>query len=83
MSVRWQARQDLVHEVVLLARQQVPRRAIARAVRVSRNTVKKILEAHAEQREEGHVALAAPANRGRGFRGGPGRSRSQKSREKQ
>lgn len=63
MSARWQARQDLVHEVVLLARQKVPRRAIARAVRMSRNTVRKILEAHAEQREEGHVALAAPATR--------------------
>ena len=63
MSARWQTRPDLVHEVVLLARQKVPRRAIARAVRVSRNTVKKILEAHTEQREEGHAALAAPAPR--------------------
>ena len=63
MSDQWQTRQDLVHEVVLLARQKVPRRAIARAVRVSRNTVRKILKAHAEQREDGHVALAAPAPR--------------------
>jgi len=63
MSVRWQTRQDLAHEVVLLDRQKVARRAIARALGVSRNTVKKILEAHIEQREEGHAALAAPPPR--------------------
>lgn len=63
MSDKWQTRQDLVHEVVLLARQKVPRRAIARAVRASRNTVRKILEAHVEQREAGHVAVVAPPPR--------------------
>jgi transposase len=63
MSVRWQSRQDLVHEAVLLARQKATLRAIARALRVSRNTVKKILDAHAEQREEGHAALAPPPPR--------------------
>jgi len=63
MSARWQSREDLVHEVVLLARQKVRWRAIARAVGVSRNTVKKILEAHAKQREAGHAALPAPPPR--------------------
>ena len=63
MSVRWQTRERLVHEVVLLARQKVGQRAIARAVGVSRNTVKKILDVHIEQREQGHAALAAPPAR--------------------
>ena len=63
MSVRWQTREQLTHEVVLLARQKVSRRAIARALGVSRNTVKRILAAHSEQREEGHAALAAPPPR--------------------
>jgi transposase len=49
--------------VVLLARQKVSRRAIARALGVSRNTVRKLLAAHLEQRQEGHAALAAPAPR--------------------
>lgn len=63
MSTKWQSRQDLVHEAVLLARQKVSRRAISRALGVSRNTVKKILLSHVEQREEGHMAVAAPQPR--------------------
>lgn len=63
MSARWQTRQDLVHEIVLLNRQKVPQRAIARALRISRNTVRKVLRAHVEQREEGHLALTKPPPR--------------------
>jgi transposase len=63
MSVRRQTREQLTYEVVLLARQKVPWRAIARSLGVSRNTVKKIVEAHSEQRDAGHTALARPAPR--------------------
>ena len=39
----WSSREELAHQVVVLARQRMSRRAIARALGVSRNTVKKIL----------------------------------------
>ena len=57
MSAKWQSREELVLEVVTLSRQKVPRRAIARALGVSRNTVRKILEAHEEQRDDGQAAV--------------------------
>jgi len=63
MRVRWKTREQLAHEAVTLARQKVSRRAIARALRVSRNTIKKILDAHVEQREQGHAALTPPPPR--------------------
>jgi transposase len=63
MTGRWQTREQLTHEVVLLSRQKMSRRAIACALGVSRNTVKKILKAHAVQRQEGHAALAPPPPR--------------------
>lgn len=47
----------LVHEVVQLAREGMKRRAIARALRMSRNTVREILEDHAVARTEVHSAL--------------------------
>jgi transposase len=50
---RWNSREELVHQVVLLARQGVKFRAIARTLQVARNTVRSILAAQAE-------ALAAP-----------------------
>jgi transposase len=63
MSKGDKTREQLVHEVVLLAKQKVSRRAIARAVRVSRNTVKKILDDHSEQRQVEHAALVVPPAR--------------------
>ena len=63
MSVRSKTREQLTHEVVLLARQKVPWRAIARTLGVSRNTVKKIVQAHIDQREAGHTAITRPALR--------------------
>ena len=57
------SREELVHQIVTLSAQQVSRRAIARAVGVSRNTVKEVLEEHAEHREEAHSALPVPTTR--------------------
>ena len=59
----WQSREQLVHQVVTLARDGMSRRAIARAVGVSRNTVKGVLAAHGRARETEHVALAPTAVR--------------------
>ena len=61
----WRERsaQELTHDVVLLARQRLSRRAIARALGVSRNTVRRLLEAHAHQRSLPHQALPPKASR--------------------
>ena len=45
------------HDVVLLTRQGMSRRAIARALNMSRNTVRKILAAHGKARTKEHTAL--------------------------
>lgn len=60
---RWNSREELIQQVVLLDRQDTTRRAIARTLRVSRNTVSKILNAHRQARVEPHLALAAPPPR--------------------
>ncbi len=58
----WKTRPELEHQVVTLAGQGLARRAIARAMGVSRNTVRKILEAHVESRQAPQAALTpAPA----------------------
>jgi transposase len=59
----WTSRAELEHQVITLAKQDVARRAIARALGVSRNTVRKILIAHGVQRREVQTALAAPPAR--------------------
>ena len=51
------------HEVVTLHLQGVPRRAIARALALSRNTVRKVLEAHEAARQFEHSALIKPPER--------------------
>ena len=48
---------ETVHDVVLLARQGMSRRAIARALKVSRNTVKEVLTAHGLKRTKAHSVL--------------------------
>jgi transposase len=53
----WRSREELALQVALLAKQGEPRRAIARALGVSRNTVRILLAAHAESREAEHVAI--------------------------
>lgn len=54
-----------VHEVVLLAKSGMKRRAIARALHVSRNTVRRILTEQDERREAPHSALPAAPVRAR------------------
>jgi transposase len=60
---RWQTRDELVLRTVTLHRDGMSRRAIARTLGISRNTVKKILAGHAKAREQPHTALAEPPTR--------------------
>jgi transposase len=53
----WRSREELVHQIVTLARDGLSRRAITRAVGVSRNTVKAVLTAHKIGRTAEHAAL--------------------------
>ena len=46
MTSKWRNREELVLQITLLAKQRESRRAIARAVGVSRNTVRALLDAH-------------------------------------
>jgi transposase len=57
MTTHWRSREELIHQVVVLTTQGMSRRAITRALGVSRNTIKKILRAHARTRDTGHSAL--------------------------
>lgn len=59
----WSSREELNHQVVTLARAGLSRRAIGRRLRVSRNTVKKILAEHDIARTEEHTKLPAPKDR--------------------
>lgn len=52
--------EKLVHDVVRLANDGMKRRAIARALHVSRNTVRQILSEHGEVRAAVHSALPRP-----------------------
>lgn len=54
----WRSREQLVHQTVTLHADGMSRRAMARALGVSRNTVKKILHEHARAREQPHSVLA-------------------------
>jgi transposase len=63
MSALWRTREELAHHVALLAQQGVLRRAIARALGISRNTVRTLLAAHEAGREAEHAALASPPPR--------------------
>lgn len=57
MTAVWRNREELVHQIASLAKQGTSRRAIARALGVSRNTVRLVLAAHARGREVAHVAI--------------------------
>jgi transposase len=57
MTARWRTREELIHQVVILTTQGMSRRAITRALGVSRNTIRKILGAHGKARDTGHTAL--------------------------
>lgn len=57
MTGTWKNREELAHQIVTLARDKTPRRAIARALGISRNTVKSVLDEHAAKRSTEHSAL--------------------------
>lgn len=57
MTAKWRTREELAHHVVVLATQGTPQRAIARALGVSRNTVRALLDVHEARRETEHVAI--------------------------
>jgi transposase len=63
MTAAWRTREELVQHVVVLAKQGQTRRAIARALGVSRNTVRALLDAHEAGRETEHVAITARPSR--------------------
>lgn len=63
MTTRWRTREGLEHDVVTANTKKVSRRAIARSLGISRNTVRKILATHALQRVEGHSVLVPPPPR--------------------
>jgi transposase len=63
MTARWRTREELIHQVVVLTAQGMSRRAMTRALGVSRNTIRKILSAHAKARDTGHTALPPRAER--------------------
>lgn len=60
---RWHSREELIQQTVTLTRQGLSRRAVARALGVSRNTVKALLHAHGEARTQPHTALPTPKKR--------------------
>jgi transposase len=55
--VSWSSREELVHRVVTLSQAKMSQRAIARALGISRNTVRSILEAHEAGRDAKHSAV--------------------------
>jgi transposase len=52
--------ESILHDVVQLAKQGMTWRAIARALHISRNTVRQIMRGHAEARTREHCALVRP-----------------------
>lgn len=59
----WRNREELVHQAALLAKQGEPKRAIARALGVSRNTIRTLLAAHALGRATKQVAITPRPSR--------------------
>ncbi len=59
----WRNREELVHQAALLAKQGESRRAIARALGVSRNTIRTVLAAHALGRATEQVAITPRPSR--------------------
>lgn len=59
----WRNREELEHQVVTLDAQGTSRRVIARTCGISRNTVRRILKAHARRRKKEHSAIPEVAAR--------------------
>jgi transposase len=60
MTATWRTREELIVQLVTLHRQGLSRRAISRALGVSRNTVRVLCAAHITARETEHQALTKP-----------------------
>ena len=63
MTATWRSREELAHQAVMLAKQKVSARAIARALGVSRNTIKALLAVHEQKRQTQHSALPSRPRR--------------------
>lgn len=59
----WSNREELKHEVVTLRKQGMGKRAIARGLKISRNTVTELLLEHEAERDAPPCALVAPPAR--------------------
>ena len=59
----WRTREELLHAVVMMAKQGQSQRAIARALGVSRNTVRVLLDEHAHERVVEHSSVSPPPTR--------------------
>ena len=71
----WTTREELLHQMVTLHHQGLSRRAIARALSVSRNTVRKLLTEHGRARLAQHSAVDQPARVPRASKVDPFRAR--------
>ncbi len=65
MTATWNTREELVHQLVILCRQGLSRRALARSLGISRNTVKALLAAHQQARDAVKADPAPPRPRPR------------------
>jgi transposase len=63
MTATWRTREEMIHQLVTLHRQGLAHRAIARALGISRNTVKRLVLAHGVARETEHQAITPPPSR--------------------
>src|ERR1700682_4407479 len=59
----FQSREEREHQIVILSNSRMTVRAIARSLKVGRNTVRKILEKHQVARGKPHDALPAVPKR--------------------
>ena len=59
--VPWNSREAIEHQVVILSVQGMSKRAIARSLKISRNRVKRIIEAHEEKRLSQPGAIGSDA----------------------
>lgn len=63
MSPTWRTREQLANQIIMLSKQGVTRRAVARGLGVSRNTVRKILDGHDDARACAPLAVEPPPER--------------------
>ena len=57
MTATWRTREELAHQVALLAKQDTPIRAMARALGVGRKIIRQLCAAHVNERASEHAAV--------------------------